>query len=343
VKLKVDGVFTKIAKISNNTLMQGDAGFESEFTLPFSGIMLDADQLNRTMGDELTWRCWYNHSPPALPKPCDWWAHSKGEFPIPDEYQGDWILIRVSGDRVIEFEAEQDAKGKSIPAFRLSKLVLTPRHGGLTEVKGNLHVRPGIGKENLLLQEHQHSTVMLSFSDTKPVPKDAKQVELPLEQPSEPKSEPRSLGEAIAQYHRQRAEIESKQDGAQESIEADNSVSTQAVEGSEAVTPDTETQVQPKPEEASVASVGPLNELFDNDPLGLGLPDEDFTKREPSKHYDETLANDIASEQWHKQQQAARDRAYASATDLNDFEQRLRKELESMGGKDARVIDGKVR
>lgn len=341
MKLKVDGVFTKIAKISNNTLMQGDSGFESEFTLPFSGIMLDQDQLNRTMGDELTWRCWYNHSPPALPKPCDWWAHSKGEFPIPDEYQGDWILIRVSGDRVIEFEAEKDSKGKPTPAFRLSKLILTPRHGGLTEVKGNLHVRPGIGKENLLLQEHQHSTVMLSFSDTKPVPKDAKQTELPLEQPAEPKAEPVSFGAAIAQYHRQRAETEAKLDGVTGSIEADNLAQTTAVEGSEAVTPETETQAEPKmPEDASVASVGQVGEIVDNDPLGIGVPAEGFANRESQNGEVVSLA---AQRQIERATKRARDRAAVSASNLEDFERRVKEDLEKHTTRPDGVIDGTKR
>lgn len=171
MKLTVDGIFCKFMKISNNTLMMGSGGaFEPEFTIPVKGLMLSAEQLNQTMGDELTWRSWYNHSPPALPKPCDWWAHSKGAFPIPDVFEGDWLRIEVTGDRVLEFEADQPKnKGdEKIPAFRISKIVLTPLHGGNTEVQFNLHVRPGISKENLILQEHQHAEVKLSFSQTKP-------------------------------------------------------------------------------------------------------------------------------------------------------------------------------
>lgn len=182
MKLVVDAVYCKFGKISNNTLQMGEAGFVPEFTIPVTGLMLSPEQLNETMGDPLTWRSWYNHSPPALPKPCDWWAHSKGEFPIPDEFEGDWLEIQVTGDRILEFLGEEKGDKKT-PAFRISKAVLTPLHGGNTEVKFHLHVRPGIGKENLVLQEHQHSEVRLSFSETKPQAPDNRQQKLELAPP----------------------------------------------------------------------------------------------------------------------------------------------------------------
>lgn len=323
MKLSIAGMIVRFGKISNNTLMIGGNNFETEFTIPLSGLMLDRWQLNAAMGDITTWDCWYKSPTEGkVAAPCDWWTHSNGEFPIPDEYQGDWLLMALPGDKVLEFFADEpeetdgkkSKKAKRKPAFRLTKIVLIPRHGGLTEVKASLHVRPGLGKENLILQERQHSEVKLSFSETKPTPKDATQVEMPLEQPK---------GQSMADFHRLSSQsnivsFPSRDDGHRdpESVSsgptATHTDATVAAEGSGEETPEPETQASSKAEpnvtssDAGEASKSPAE------------PDESVKRK--------ALA--VAAER---------------ATSVDEFERIMREEIEKHSDRPAGVIDGTVR
>src|ERR1700752_4859174 len=129
--LNLDSVVCRLGKISNNLEKHRDADV-TEFNIPVKGIMLTAEQLNAFTGDPHCDRSWFN-TRGTLKEPMPWWAH--GNFAIEDRFDADVCTITVSGDREIEFEAEEgDEDGEGLPACSISKIQLAPQVGGLTEM-----------------------------------------------------------------------------------------------------------------------------------------------------------------------------------------------------------------
>jgi hypothetical protein len=172
----------RLGKFSNNTEYHGDH-WEGAFTFPLTGLMLTKDELNTFLRDKYAHGCWFN-TRGSLAEPMPWW---NGEcFRVSGAFEAEGLELTVSGDRQLRFEAgepdpdAEDDLGR--PACVLSRITLTPHVGGLTELAAHLTLHPGQGKDNLLLQEHQHREIKLTLQDARERSKD-KQQELPLQAP----------------------------------------------------------------------------------------------------------------------------------------------------------------
>lgn len=169
--LNLDAVICRLGKISNNLEKHGDEDV-TEFNIPVQGVLIPAGQLNALICDPHCDRSWFN-TRGSIREPMPWW--SKGAFRLDDKFEAGVCTITVSGDRELEFKPE-----KELPACRISKIRLRPQVGGMTEVSFQLQVRPGIGQENLLLQEHQNREIRLTISKSEIARARGKQEELPL-------------------------------------------------------------------------------------------------------------------------------------------------------------------
>jgi hypothetical protein len=195
MKLELLDVRLRLGKYSNNVLGESI----SEWTFPFTGIMLDAEQLNALTGDANTWRSWYVTAVGKAPKPCEWWSLGSGEFAIEEAYQAKYLSLAVSGDRLLEWEWEKGEGDKDdVPACKIKSMKLIARIGGLTELQGSLHLRPGRDRENLILQDHQYREVAMTLRDSTVVKPKGKQQELPFC--------PRPIGGVITQDFIQRGD-----------------------------------------------------------------------------------------------------------------------------------------
>lgn len=183
IVLKLEAKTCRLGKISNNLERHGD-DYTTAFTIPFTELMLTKAELNTLRRDKDTWTSWFDTSNGGgrAVEPMPWWG---GEpFYLSDTFEADRMLISVSGDKELEpFESEGDPKEDTYrPAALISKCTLWVQVGGLTELRGSLYLRPGIGRRNLLLQDHQHREIKLTIIGGKVAEDRAKrQPELPLQ------------------------------------------------------------------------------------------------------------------------------------------------------------------
>jgi len=199
--LNLEGKTCRLGKISNNLERHGE-DYVTAFTLPFTELMLTKAELNSFMRDKLTHTSWFDTSKGnAAAEPMAWWGGES--FYLSESFQADRAAIIVSGDRELEFESSGDPKEDDYrPAMVISKLVLTPQVGGMVEARGSLYLRPGIGKTNLALQDHQHREVKLTLVNARVTERDKKQPQLPMGEPgSEPAPAATEGGAAAAATH----------------------------------------------------------------------------------------------------------------------------------------------
>lgn len=180
--LNLTGKICRLGKFSNNTEYHGD-DWEGAFTFPLTGLMLSKDELNTFLRDKHAHASWFNTNG-SLAEPMPWW---NGEsFRVSGAFEAEGLELLVSGGRSLQFAADEPGpeveEDTGRPACVLSKITLTPQVGGLTELTAHLTLRPGLGKDNLLLQEHQHREIKLTLQDARARSKD-KQPELPLGAP----------------------------------------------------------------------------------------------------------------------------------------------------------------
>lgn len=168
----------RFAKIANNLRKIG-AQEEPEFTIPCEGLMLTAGELDEILG-QYTHRSWFALRGHVW-EPCAWWSRVQGYVAIDGAFEAEYCAI-YAGNRKIEFELieGEDGEDGDIPAARITRIRLKPHVGGMTEMCFHLHVRPGIGEENLLLQEHQNREVRLTLGETRLANPQGQQQELPL-------------------------------------------------------------------------------------------------------------------------------------------------------------------
>lgn len=169
------------AKISLNVLHK-DANL-TIFTIPVEGVELVEEQLDSFLG-KYTFRSWYEKRKDGSWHPCGWWLHRKdADFPIDEEFHTDSLTLGLSGDQVLEFETQEpeEEDDDKVPAAKITSIRLKPTAGGVTLLSFHLQVRPGLGKDNLLLQEHQFRPVTVTLGETTLAPKKGKQQSLPLE------------------------------------------------------------------------------------------------------------------------------------------------------------------
>ncbi|MGH8219957.1 MAG: hypothetical protein ACREUT_15550 [Steroidobacteraceae bacterium] len=168
--LALDNAQCLLRKISINVLNQ-DAE-QTLFTIPCEGVPLTREQLNAYMG-EFTFESWFNQDARTkLYSPMPWVLRlPKGEIAIEDEFEADGAELIVSGGKTLVFEADEDADGDDedddrAPPVRVTSIRLKPTAGGVTLLAFHLQVRPGLGKDNLTLQEHQFRQVKLTLGNT---------------------------------------------------------------------------------------------------------------------------------------------------------------------------------
>ncbi len=181
--LDLDGAAAMMRKISINVLNKDSE--QTLFTCPVEGIELPEKPLDALMGYG-TFRSWYNQGADKIWRPMPWWEkRNKGDFQVEDEFVCEGVIIRVAGGKELEFENyepedEDDEKDTARPAARITNIILKPTPGGITLLSLHLQVRPGIGKTNLALQEHQFRHIHLTLTETKLDEKEGRQQPLPL-------------------------------------------------------------------------------------------------------------------------------------------------------------------
>lgn len=145
--------YMMLGKISNNIEKHGEDDVIA-FTVPFDECALEPDELRVIFGDQYVDRCLFNKTA-KHEGPCTWLAACE-PLKLRAKYHEGVVLMTVSGDRELEFDE-----------VMLSDLVVTfdPKYGAVGILSGKLYVRPGIGKENLILQEHQHHRVKVTLTN----------------------------------------------------------------------------------------------------------------------------------------------------------------------------------
>lgn len=186
--LKLEGKTCRLGKVSNNLERQG-SNYVTGFTIPFSDLMLTKAELNTLMRDKDCHASWFNTGGAGKAiEPMPWWGGVP--FYLDETFEADKAMIVVSGDKELEFESSGDPKEDDYrPAVIVSKLTLRPQVGGMTELRGSVYLRPGIGRTNLALQDHQHREVKISLQ-AKVAEKDSAQPQLPLNEGSDSATTP---------------------------------------------------------------------------------------------------------------------------------------------------------
>lgn len=171
-----------MGKIANNLENHGGE-WVTAFTVPITGLTLTKDELNDFLRDKYAHASWFE-TKRDLVQPMAWWGGES--FAISGSFEAEELRIEVTGERVCEFTAEEpadpdDPDDVGTPACRLSRIELTPLVGGLTELRFHLYLHPGVGKTNLMLQEHQHREVRVTLLEANRVKgEESPQAQLPL-------------------------------------------------------------------------------------------------------------------------------------------------------------------
>lgn len=163
----------RMGKISNNLELHGEAqSVITGFTLPLE-LQVPRSQLVVLMGEDFDRAVWTIDATGMIVG-VDW-ARRLLPLALEGETYVGVAAMLILGGRELEFADS-----------RVSKIeLLAFGNGGITHVKLHLYVRPGIGSENLLLQEYQEHEVAVSMSSGKlRVKADKAQQQLPLEPPS---------------------------------------------------------------------------------------------------------------------------------------------------------------
>lgn len=166
----------RMGKISNNLEFTGEAqSVITGFTLPLE-LQVPRSQLVDLMGEAFDRAVWTIDAT-GMMVGIDW-ARRLLPLALEGETYVSVAAVMALGGRELEFADS-----------RVSKIeLLAFGNGGITHVKCHLYVRPGIGSENLLLQEYQEHEVAVSMSAGKlRVKADKAQQQLPLEPPAEAK------------------------------------------------------------------------------------------------------------------------------------------------------------
>jgi hypothetical protein len=207
--LTLDAKVCRLGKISNNLERHAD-DYVTAFTIPVAGLMLTKAELNKFMRDKYCYQSWFDTTQPGAGSPMSWWGDE--HFHLSQSFEADELTILVSGDRPLTFEAElksngdddDDGNGEETKraACEITKIMLRPQYGGLTELRFHLSLRPGIGKANLQLQEHQHREVKLTLIGGRVKAKNDRQPQLPMGAPAEsaPETVPGPLDETAATH-----------------------------------------------------------------------------------------------------------------------------------------------
>jgi hypothetical protein len=184
----------KLGKIANNLEMHGEAqSVITGFTLPIE-LQVPRMQLVQLMGEAFDRAVWTLDASGMITG-VDWVRRLLPLGLTDETYIGVAAMLNLGG-RELEYAD-----------CRFSKIeILALGNGGITHVKGHLYLRPGIGSENLLLQEFQEHEIAVSISAGKlRVKADKAQQQLPLEPPPASTTVPGNI-EFVAPEYREGAE-----------------------------------------------------------------------------------------------------------------------------------------
>lgn len=170
----------RMGKISNNLEKHGDDDLITGFTLPLE-LSIPRPQLVGLMGvwfDRSVWVQETDLSGNTSLIPADWLRRV-----LPIELAGE-VYVGVAAALVL---ADTELAFEDCRVTHVTLLAFAP--GGITRVGCHLYLRPGIGDNNLLLQEYQGQEIAVQLTSGKlRVKADKAQQQLPLEQPA-PKTE----------------------------------------------------------------------------------------------------------------------------------------------------------
>lgn len=145
----------RLGKISLNLEKHGDEDVVA-FCVPFGECMLDGQEAGELVEDKYFERAVFDQKRGAL-TPCTW-LRAVDPLRIKRSFEQAFVIMTVSGDRELEFDEV---------LIKDLTLVFDPKYQGLTELTGKLYLRPGIGQENLILQEHQHHEVLVTITNAR--------------------------------------------------------------------------------------------------------------------------------------------------------------------------------
>lgn len=166
-QLNLTDQHARMGKISNNLELHGEDDEVIAFAIPCE-LMLTAEQLDALMGTYFHRALFNTDAATRLETPLDGFRRCK-PLELEDAYEG----VRV---RIDDHEFRD---------CRVQKFVLEPQVGGLTKLRVQVYLRPGLGDENLALQELQHREIALQIYEGKlAAKKNARQSELPLGEPA---------------------------------------------------------------------------------------------------------------------------------------------------------------
>lgn len=144
----------RLGKISNNLEKNGEDGDEvTGFTIPITELQLGAEEINAFMEEPYADRWMFNTRARGTKEPV---SEKIKPFALKEDFDDATITLTVSGDREIELQG-----------CKVKDVTLEPMKGGAVHVNCRIYVRPGLGKENLLLQEHQNREVRITIADAK--------------------------------------------------------------------------------------------------------------------------------------------------------------------------------
>jgi hypothetical protein len=173
----------KMGKISNNLELHGEAqSVITGFTLPIE-MQVPRAQLIALMGEDFDRAVWTVDASGMITG-VDWVRRLLPLALTGETYVGVAAVLGLGG-RELEYADCQFSKIE----------ILALGNGGITHLKGHLYLRPGIGSENLLLQEFQEHEIAASISEGKlRVKADKRQQQLPLEPPAAEPSSDNAIG-----------------------------------------------------------------------------------------------------------------------------------------------------
>lgn len=162
----------RMGKISNNLEKHGEEELITGFTLPLE-LNIPRPQLIGFMGSDFDSSCWKSDNTPA-----DWLRRV-----LPMELAGE-VYVGVQAALVLSEELAE-LTFEDCRVTHVTLVAFAP--GGSAVVSCHLYLRPGIGNENLLLQEYQGKEIAVQLTSGKlRVKADKAQQALPLDDPNHP-------------------------------------------------------------------------------------------------------------------------------------------------------------
>lgn len=184
--LVLDAVDCKARKISNNLLNFGPEKVTA-FTIPLEEIPLKGQLVIDQLLGKGSFRSLFEQDESnGLWSPATWWSVIEGgvlKLAIAIEVDDVELIV---GPHTLVLEHDQDSEGNDRAIGKITDIVLKAVGGGLLVMSLHLMVRPGRGRENLILQDSQYEAITVTLGDTRLITKpSARQQSLDLKPPAD--------------------------------------------------------------------------------------------------------------------------------------------------------------